>query len=129
MSLTISASLAPGGLACLQMGVVTAHIEANLERRVRVADMARIAGLSVTLFTRAFRASFGQSLLAYIVQRRLNRAMEMMLNTREPLSQIAVACGFCDQSHFSRHFHNRFGITPHVWRHHLRQRVSLQSSA
>jgi AraC family transcriptional regulator len=117
---SISASLAPGGLASLQMGAVTAHIEATLERRVRVADMARIAGLNVTLFTRAFRASFGQSPRAYIVQRRLNRAMEMMLSTREPLSQIAVACGFCDQSHFSRHFHNRFGITPHVWRHQLR---------
>jgi AraC family transcriptional regulator len=76
--------------------------------------------LSVTLFTRAFIASFGQSPLAYIVQSRLNRAMEMMLSTREPLSQIAVACGFCDQSHFSRHFHNRFEITPHVRRHQLR---------
>ena len=108
------------GLACLQARAVTAHIEANLGEPVRVADMARVARLSPSRFSNAFRASFGWSPHAYITQRRLECAMEMMLSTHEPLCQIAAACGFCDQAHFSRHFHRRFGMAPRVLRRHLR---------
>jgi AraC family transcriptional regulator len=107
-------------LGSLQVRAVTAHIEANLGQPVRVADIAQVARLSPSWFTRAFRASFGRSPHNYITQRRLACAMEMMLSTRVPLCQIAVACGFCDQAHFSRHFQHRFGMTPRVVRHQLR---------
>jgi hypothetical protein len=39
-----------------------------------------------------------------------------MLNTREPLSQVALDCGMCDQAHFTRVFRKVVGISPSVWR-------------
>lgn len=112
----VFAELGRGGLASFQARAVTAHIEANLGAAVRVADIAQVAQLSPSHFTRAFKKSFGRSPHAYITQRRLECAMDMMSSTREPLCQIAAVCGFCDQAHFSRQFHRRFGTTPHLWR-------------
>jgi AraC family transcriptional regulator len=125
---SVSAQLGSGGLASFRARAVTAHIETNLGAVVRVADIARVAQLSPSHFTRAFRASFGRSPHAYITQRRLECAMDMMLSTREPLCQIAVVCGFCDQAHFSRHFHRRFGMTPRLWRHQQRKQEHLASA-
>jgi len=49
-------------------------------------------------------------------------AQELMLSTNDPLSQIALACGFADQSHLSKQFRRRLGQTPSVWR---RQHASV----
>ena len=106
----------PGGLALWQEKRVAAYIEANIGRRVRVADLAGIVQLSICHFSRAFRESFGQPPFAYITVRRIRRAQVIMLNTREPLAQVALECGMCDQAHFSRVFRKVVGISPSLWR-------------
>jgi len=78
--------------------------------------MARVAARSVCYFSRAFKVSFGETPHAYVMRRRVRRAQELMLNSDEPLSHIALACGFADQAHLSRLFRREVGATPSAWR-------------
>ena len=79
-------------------------------------DLAAIARLSTGHFCRSFTRSFGTAPFAYVAARRLARAQELMLQTDEPLSQIALACGLCDQSHLTRGFREFSGVTPGEYR-------------
>ena len=105
-----------GGLAPWQAKRVAAYIEANISLSLRVPDLAGIVQLSLGHFFRAFRVSFGQPPLAYVKARRIRHAQVLMLNTREPLSQVALHCGMYDQAHFTRVFRKVVGISPSVWR-------------
>ena len=112
----MSESATRGGLAPWQAKRVAAYIEANINLSIRVADLACIVQLSIAHFFRAFRKSFGQTPLAYVKARRMHHAQVIMLNTREPLSQVALACGMYDQAHFTRVFRKVVGISPSAWR-------------
>jgi AraC family transcriptional regulator len=67
-------------------------------------------------FFRSFKRSFGEAPLAFIARRRMLRAQESTLTTEERLCQIALACGLCDQSHFTRVFRRIVGESPNAWR-------------
>jgi AraC family transcriptional regulator len=105
-----------GGLAAWQMRRVVAHVETNLSRRIPVQELAQLLGLSASHFCRAFKCTFGASPRDYVLRRRIEVAQGLMLTTSEPLSSIAVRCGMCDQSHFTRSFHRIVGGTPYTWR-------------
>lgn len=111
------AGLAKSGLAAWQMRRVTAHIDAHLASSIRNRDLAAAAKLSCGYFCQAFKDSFGCPPHAYIVRRRVERAKELLETTSTPLSQIALDCGFSDQSHFSRIFRRVAGEAPRLWRH------------
>src|SRR5262249_41618803 len=81
-----------------------------------VEELAKQALLSVSYFGRAFKVTFSDTPRAYLIQLRLERAKDLMLSTQEPLSQIALACGFADQAHLSRAFRRVMGETPAAWR-------------
>ena len=53
---------------------------------------------------------------AYVIQRRLEHATKLMIETDASLSEIAIACGFGDQAHLSRRFRAQTGVTPAAWR-------------
>ena len=105
-----------GGLAPWRAKRVPDYIESNIGRSFHVADLADSVQLSLAHFSREFKTTFGQPPFAYINIRRVRHAQAIMLNTREPLSQIALACGMCDQSHFIRVFSRVVGVTPGLWR-------------
>lgn len=109
-------------LAPWQAHRVVAHIDAHLSQNLRLTDLAAIARLSSSYFSRAFKGSFGQAPHAFIIERRIVRAQQEMLAADEPLSQIAIACGFADQAHLSRAFRRLTGRTPHAWRRARRPR-------
>ena len=67
-------------------------------------------------FSRAFKATFGTKVLDYIHRCRIERAQQLMLVSKQPLSQIALACGFADQSHYCRVFRAVVGLSPNAWR-------------
>jgi len=95
---------------------VTSYIDANLGTPIRSGDLVNVSKLSTSYFFRAFKGSFGKSPHAYIASRRIARAQQMMIGADAALCQIAVACGFSDQAHFSRMFRREIGKPPGVWR-------------
>jgi AraC family transcriptional regulator len=105
-----------GGPASWQVRNVKAHIEANLDADICIADLAKLARLSRCHFSRMFRRSFDCSPHAYVLRRRVVRAQRMMLETSESLVGIANICGFCDQPHFTRQFNKFVGVSPGAWR-------------
>lgn len=105
-----------GGLAPWQRRKVVEFVEENLGSAIRIEELARLARLHTSHFTRAFRATFQDSPYNYIIGRRLARAKQMMLETNEPLSFIALECGMSDQAHFSNLFRKFFNTTPNAWR-------------
>ncbi|AYV47655.1 AraC family transcriptional regulator [Caulobacter flavus] len=115
-----------GGLAPWQVRKVDAHLAANIDAPVKVSDLAALVRLSVSHFSRAFAVSYGGGAREHIIQRRLERARQMMIETDEPLGQIAAACGFADQAHFSNRFRRAFETSPLVWRR-LHQRGQVAS--
>lgn len=104
------------GLAFWQARKALAHIDEQLEFTIRICDLASLARLSKSYFSRAFKTTFGVSPQKYIVTRRIARAQQIMLTTNEPLCDIARACGFSDQAHLSRLFRRLTGKTPNAWR-------------
>ncbi len=105
-----------GCLARWQAKRVITYIESHIGLHIRVADLAGLVRLSTSHFSRAFRASFGQPPVAYVNARRMRRAQVILVNTREPISQVALDCGMSDQAHFARVFRKIVGISPSVWR-------------
>ena len=105
-----------GGLPAWQMRRVIAYVETNLSRRVLVQELASLLGLSASHFCRAFKCTLGASPRDYMLRRRIEVAQGLMLTTSESLSLIAVRCGMCDQSHFTRSFQRIVGETPYTWR-------------
>jgi len=97
-------SLVPGGLAGWQVRLVLSFIEQNSDRSIRVAELSDVARLSASHFSRAFRRSFREAPRAYLIRQRVDHARHLMLISEMPLSEIAQACGFTDQAHFSRNF-------------------------
>ena len=112
----VETHVARGGLPAWQTRRVFAHVEANLSRKIPIRDLARLLDLNASHFCRAFKCTFGVSPRDYVLRRRIEVAQGLMLTTSQPLSSIAVACGMCDQPHFTRSFHRLVGETPYTWR-------------
>jgi AraC-like DNA-binding protein len=74
--------------------------------------------LSTGHFARAFRQTFGVSPHTFIIEQRVNAAKRLILETGAPLAEIALSCGMADQSHLTRHFTRKVGMSPAAWRRH-----------
>ena len=107
---------ARGGLPPGAMRRVQGYVETHLSESMDLAELAAIAGLSVYHFARAFKQSAGVTPHHYLVRRRIERAQEMLARSELPLSEIALATGFSDQSHLARHFRQLVGMTPGQFR-------------
>ena len=105
-----------GGLAAWQERRAKDMLTANLDGVVALADIARECRLSVSHFSRAFRKSMGVAPHRWLLDRRVELAKDLMQDRESPLSEIALRCGFADQSHFTRVFSRRVGASPGAWR-------------
>lgn len=107
---------ATGGLAPWQIRRACDFIEANLPNDPSVAMLGQECGISASYFARAFRISLGMTPHQWITRRRVERAKSLMVQTTENPAQIALICGFVDQSHLGRHFLKQEAISPAQWR-------------
>ena len=78
--------------------------------------LSRLAGVHPGHLTRMFRRHYGRSIGAYLRDVRLDWTARQLASSDEPLSAIAAAAGFSDQSHLTRAFKGRFGCTPGQYR-------------
>lgn len=77
-----------------------------------LSALAASVGVHPVYLARAFRRHFGQSIGSHMLQARLRMATHRLTMTSDPISQIAIECGFADQSHFTRMFHREVGQSP-----------------
>jgi AraC family transcriptional regulator len=107
---------ARGGLAPWIVRKLSTYIETHLDSAICSVDLAVIAELSVSHFSRAFRKSFDEPPHSYVMRRRIERAQGLMLQTNLSLAQIAIGCGLSDQAHFNKSFRRFVGQSPGAWR-------------
>jgi AraC-like DNA-binding protein len=101
-----------GGLSPAVTRRVCDYIEGHLDEKIRLDGLAALAGFSTDHFARAFHQSVGVPPHAYLLQRRLEHVERMLRKTHAPLSEIALATGFSDQSHLARHVRRWAGMSP-----------------
>jgi AraC-like DNA-binding protein len=105
-----------GGLAPWQERRAREMIAANLSKAIAIRDIAGECGLSLAHFSRAFKACVGMTPHGWLQTCRIARGKDLMLTSALGLADIAVACGFADQSHFTRVFARSCGAGPGAWR-------------
>lgn len=110
--------LAPqrGGLATWQERRAKQLMNANLRGDISTVELARECSLSAGHFARAFRHSTGLSPHQWLLRRRIEEAHALLRDGRYTLAEIARACGFADQSHFTKAYVRLRGISPGAWR-------------
>jgi len=82
------------------------------DQPIGVADLARVAGVHPVHLARGYRHWMGAAPGDRLRTRRLERAADLLMRGRDPIGEIALACGFCDQSHLNRRFRRAYGVTP-----------------
>ena len=105
-----------GGLGEKRLKLVLAYIDAHLAENIGLQDMATVAGLGQHHFSTMFRQSTGISPYRYVIERRIDRAKRQLRQKDAAIIDIALACGFADQSHLTRHFRKFVGMTPRAFR-------------
>ncbi|MBP2302403.1 helix-turn-helix domain-containing protein [Azospirillum picis] len=105
-----------GGLDRNRLGRVIEYINANLDRDITVAELARVANFSLYHFARAFHISVGRSPHAYLAERRLDMAKQLLAYGTMALADVADACCFSSQANFSKAFQKATGFSPGKYR-------------
>jgi AraC-like DNA-binding protein len=108
--------LSRGGLSPAMKHRVCDFIESHIGEKISLDSLSAMAGLSPHHFARAFQQSLGVPPHRYLLRRRLEHVEQMLRNTQLPLSHIALAVGFSDQSHLNRHFRRLTGMSPSLAR-------------
>lgn len=95
-----------------QFVVVREWMEERLAEPMPLTELARVTGLSVSQFSRSFKAKTGTAPHQFIVKLRLERACRLLRAGSAPIAEIAVACGFSHQEHLTRIMRKHLGTTP-----------------
>lgn len=101
-----------GGLTHHRARRVIEYVEANLGRAVTVQELADIAELSTYHFVRVFKNTLGLTPYQYVLERRVERAKELLRGKTAILAEVGLSTGFGSQSHFTDAFHRTVGATP-----------------
>jgi AraC-like DNA-binding protein len=95
---------------------VMSYIEENIAQALGLSELSDVAGLSRIQFVRQFKQATGQPPHAYVMQRRIERAKELLKNSDSTIIGIALDLGFYNQGHLTRVFGRFTGMTPGRWR-------------
>lgn len=100
------------GLAKNKLSIVLDYIDSHLEQDIKLNDLAKLIEVSQYYFCTLFKQSTGLPPHKYLTQQRIKRAKSLLQNTKLSIAEIALQCGFTDQSHLNKHFKQLEGITP-----------------
>ena len=101
-----------GGLAPFMLNRLFEWIESNLHLALTISDLANQVELSEYHFAHMFKQSTGLPPHQFVLQRRLIRAHDLILNSQKNLTEIGLSCGFNSAGHFSARFKQYYGYTP-----------------
>lgn len=105
-----------GGLAPRALRTAVDAMEASLDQKLTLSELARDIGVSVEHLCRAFKQSTGLPPHAYLNRRRLQRASDLLRETPMSITEIAFTCGYSSASHLSSSFRLAIGVPPKVYR-------------
>ena len=105
-----------GGLSRTNQTRLEEYIRVHLSDTITLDDLARVIGLTTRHLNRAFRASFSGTPMRYIVALRMEKAMRMLIETRAPITEVALDCGFSHPQHFAASFSKAVGCSPSEFR-------------
>lgn len=108
-----------GGLAPWQERRAKELLASDLASQKSLQDVADECHLSISHFARAFRKSVGTAPHQWLLRQRVAAAKNLMSQHDRKLSDVALCCGFADQSHFTRVFSREVGCSPGAWRRNL----------
>ncbi|QYA15955.1 helix-turn-helix transcriptional regulator (plasmid) [Rhizobium sp. AB2/73] len=106
-----------GTLAPWQEKRATEFLATHVGGQVSITELAETCGLSRSYFIKAFKETFGKTPYRWLIEYRVAKAKDLLMSTA-PIAEIAVTCGFADQSHMTRIFSEVVGEPPGNWRRH-----------
>jgi AraC-like DNA-binding protein len=92
------------------------YIQENIDQQLRIPALARMAGLSSGQFERRMKCIFHISAVHFLIKTRIHLASLALAREDRSIAEIALSCGFCDQSALSRQFKQLTGLTPREYR-------------
>lgn len=96
------------------------YMEENFcDPKLNIETLCSIFFISVSSLQRAFARCFGVSPKQYLIQLRMNRALELLTKRKMSIKEISFACGFLDEKYFSRAFNKRYGYPPSQFIKHI----------
>ena len=101
-----------GGLPSYQLKQISNYINAHLAEDISLGELASQVKLSQSHFSHLFRQSTGKSPYKFLIQQRIDRARELLLDRDMAIADVAISVGFYDQSHLSRHMKKLLGVSP-----------------
>ena len=113
--------LVRGGLAPWQERRAREVLLANIKSGVALREVARECGVSVGHFSHAFRRTLGVAPHKWLVEQRVVLSKEKLRDDGLSLADVAMECGFSDQSHLTRVFRQAVGVSPGAWRRDVKQ--------
>ena len=106
----------PDGLPSYLLNQAVDYIHAHLDRSIKLTDIAKLLGISQYHFCRQFKLSTGIAPYRYVIAQRLDKAKQLIKQSKLPLANIALECGFSSQSQMTQHFRKCVGVTPKAYR-------------
>ncbi len=104
------------GLSSYTLRQVLDYVRSHLSQDLSIVDLAQVAGMSLYYFLRLFKKSMHYTPRQYIIQMRIERAQELLRSRELSIADIALQCGFTNQSHFTNVFRQLTETTPKAYR-------------
>lgn len=99
-----------------QFRPVIDHIQSNVGNKINIKELAQISFLSNSQFRKRFRMQFRVSPQEFVLRARLQAASKKLISTDQPIIEVALGCGFSDQSYFTKQFSKFFEQSPRRYR-------------
>ncbi|MHC4096914.1 MAG: helix-turn-helix domain-containing protein [Planctomycetota bacterium] len=103
------------------------YIDANYDKPITLADIARISHLSVSRLAHIFKEQMGITIIDYLTSVRIERAKQLLLATEQSCTEICFQVGYNNQSYFSRTFKELVGMSPRQFRARNQRREKISA--